>query len=147
MLIDMIRREYSDTPLVGVGAFIKKNNSVLLVKREHEPGKGKWSLPGGLVNLGEKIRDAIKREVEEEVGLNVDVVKIVDVFDSIVYDDKGRVRFHYVIVGFIVEIVGGEVRGSEEASQVKWFKAEELKDLNMTDTTRKLLKEVNFLKD
>ncbi|MCP8317012.1 MAG: NUDIX hydrolase [archaeon] len=143
----MVKREYPDHPMVGVGAFIEKNGSVLLVKREHEPSKGKWSLPGGLVNLGERIRDAIKREVEEEVGLKVDVVKIVDVFDSIEYDDKGRVRFHYVIVGFMVKPIGGEARGSEEASQVKWFKVEELKDLDMTSTTRKLLKEVNFLKD
>ncbi len=143
----MIKREYPDNPMVGVGAFIEKNGSVLLVKREHEPGKGKWSLPGGLVNLGEKIRDAIKREVEEEVGLKVDVVNIVDVFDSIEYDDKGRVRFHYVIIGFMVKAIGGEVRGSEEASQVKWFNVEELKNLEMTSTTRKLLKEVNFLKD
>ncbi|MGQ9469065.1 MAG: NUDIX hydrolase [Nitrososphaerales archaeon] len=141
-----MKREYPEHPMVGVGAFIEKNGSVLLVKREHEPGKGKWSLPGGLVNLGERINDAIKREVEEEVGLKVDVVKIVDVFDSIVYDDKDKIRFHYVIVGFMVKVVGGEVRGSKEASQVKWFKAEELKDLEMTITTKKLLKEVNFLK-
>jgi len=143
----MIKREYPDNPMVGVGAFIEKNGSVLLVKREHEPGKGKWSLLGGLVNLGEKIRDAIKREVEEEVGLKVDVVNIVDVFDSIEYDDKGRVRFHYVIIGFMVKAIGGEVRGSKEASQVKWFNVGELKNLDLTRTTRKLLKEVNFLKD
>ncbi len=142
-----MKREYPEYPRVGVGAFIKKNDSVLLLKREHEPGKGKWSLPGGIVNLGEKIRDAIKREVEEEVGLKVDIVNIVDIFDSIEYDDKGRARFHYVIIGFIMKPVGGEVRGSEEASQVKWFKADELKDLEITITTRKLLKEVNFLKD
>ncbi|MEM2872960.1 MAG: NUDIX hydrolase [Nitrososphaerales archaeon] len=143
----MIKREYPKHPMVGVGALIKKNNSVLLVKREHEPGKGRWSLPGGLVNLGEKISDAIKREVEEEVGLKVDVIKIVDVFDSIEHDDKGRVRFHYVIVGFMVKVIEGKVRGSKEASQVKWFKADELKDLEMTNTTRKLLKEINFLKN
>ncbi|MEM3437423.1 MAG: NUDIX hydrolase [Nitrososphaerales archaeon] len=143
----MVRREYPDNPLVGVGAFIKKNNSVLLVKREYEPGKGKWSLPGGLVNLGEKISDAIKREVEEEVGLKVDVIKIVDVFDSIEYDDKGKVRFHYVIVGFMVKVIEGKVRSSKEASQVKWFKADELKDLEITSTTRKLLEEVNFLRN
>jgi mutator protein MutT len=142
-----MKREYSEHPIVGVGALIKKDDSVLLLKREHEPGKGKWSLPGGLVNLGEKIRNAIKREVEEEVGLRVDVVSIVDVFDSIEYDGKRRIRFHYVIVGFTVKPVGGEVRGSEEASQVKWFRADELKDLEMTSTTRKLLKKVNFLKD
>jgi len=136
-----MKREYPEHPRVGVGAFIKKNYSVLLLKREHEPGKSKWSLPGGLVNLGEKIRDAIKREVEEEVGLRVDV------FDSIEYDDKGRVRFHYVIIGFMVKPIGGEVRGSKEASQVKWFKFDELKGLEMTITTRKLLKKVNFLKD
>ncbi len=143
----MIKREYPKHPMIGVGALIKKNNSVLLVKREHEPGKGRWSLPGGLVNLGEKISDAIKREVKEEVGLKVDVIKIVDVFDSIEYDDKDRVRFHYVIVGFMVKVIKGKVRGSKEASQVKWFKADELKDLEMTNTTRKLLKEINFLKN
>ena len=142
-----MKREYPEHPIVGVGAFIKKDDSVLLLKREHEPSKGEWSLPGGLVNLGERIEDAIKREVEEEVGLKVDVVSIIDVFDSIEYDGKGRVRFHYVIVGFMVEPIGGEVRGSEEASQVRWFNVDELKDLEMTSTTRKLLKEVNFLKD
>ncbi|MCP8304202.1 MAG: NUDIX hydrolase [archaeon] len=134
-------REYPEYPMVGVGALIKKDGSVLLVKREHEPGKGRWSLPGGLVNLGETMMEAVKREVEEEVGLKVKVVGLIDVFDSIVYDDEGRVRFHYVIIGFEVSLIGGEVRGSEEASQVDWFKAEELRGLKMTSTTKKLLKD------
>ncbi|MCP8311790.1 MAG: NUDIX hydrolase [Candidatus Methylarchaceae archaeon HK02M1] len=134
-------REYPEHPMVGVGALIKKNGSVLLVKREHEPGKGRWSLPGGLVNLGERVVEAVKREVEEEVGLRVEVVDLIDVFDSIMYDDESRVRFHYVILGFEVRAVGGEVRGSEEASLVHWFKAEELRSLRMTSTTKRLLKD------
>jgi ADP-ribose pyrophosphatase YjhB (NUDIX family) len=98
--------------MVGVGGLIKQDDSVLLVKRENEPGRGKWSIPGGLINLGETMKNAVKREVEEEAGLRVDV-EVLDVFDAIIYDDKSRVRFHYVIVSFMAKLLGGEIRGSE----------------------------------
>ena len=143
----MSKREYPKHPMVGVGGLIKQDDSVLLVKRENEPGRGKWSIPGGLINLGETMKNAVKREVEEEAGLRVDVVEVLDVFDAIIYDDKSRVRFHYVIVSFMAKLLGGEIRGSEEASQVRWFKAEELKELDMTSATKSLLKKVNFLRD
>ncbi|NWG08726.1 MAG: NUDIX hydrolase [Nitrososphaerales archaeon] len=143
----MPKREYPKHPMVGVGGLIKQNDSVLLVKRENEPGRGKWSIPGGLINLGETMKNAVKREVEEEVGLRVDVVEVLDAFDVIIYDDKSRVRFHYVIVSFMAKPLGREVRGSKEASQVRWFKAKELKNLDMTSTTKSLLKKVNFLTD
>ncbi|MGQ9718403.1 MAG: NUDIX hydrolase [Nitrososphaerales archaeon] len=143
----MPKREYPKHPMVGVGGLIKQDDSVLLVKRENEPGRGKWSIPGGLINLGETMRNAVKREVEEEVGLRVDVVEVLDAFDAIIYDDKSRVRFHYVVVSFMAKPLGGEVRGSKEASQVRWFKAKELKNLDMTSTTKSLLKKVNFLID
>ena len=144
--IEMLKREYPEYPMVGVGALIKQNDSVLLVKRAHKPGKCKWALPGGLLKLGETIKDAVKREVKEEVGLKVELVDLIDVSDYIVFDDENRIRFHYLILNFLANRIDGEIRGSEESSHVNWFKVEELNSLEMTSTTEKLLKDY-FMKD
>jgi 8-oxo-dGTP diphosphatase len=113
-------RTYPERPIVGVGAVVLDGDRVLLVKRANEPLKGEWSLPGGAVDVGETLEDAIRREVREETSLDVEVGPVVDVLDRIRYDPDGRVKFHYVLVDFLCRPTGGEIRRGSDAEEVVW---------------------------
>jgi 8-oxo-dGTP diphosphatase len=136
------RREYPDHPLIGVGAVAIKNGKILLVKRAFDPGAGKWSVPGGLVETGESLSEACIRETEEETGLKVEVLELINVFDMIDRDDAGRIRYHYVLVEFLVKPVGGEERGSAETLDMKWVSRDETKQMDMTKTARRAIEEL-----
>ncbi|WP_263359359.1 NUDIX hydrolase [Acidicapsa ligni] len=120
----MTQREYPATPLVGVGGVVFDfEGRVLLIRRGTEPRKGLWSIPGGLVELGESLTDALKREIAEESGLIVEPVAIIEVVDRIYTDESaqgGRVRFHYVIVDYLCRIVGGEAKAGDDAAEISW---------------------------
>ena len=137
-----MRREYPDRPIVGVGALIIKNRSVLLIKRGAEPGKDSWSLPGGVVELGERVRDAVIREVKEECGLDVEVKDIADVVDYMSRDENGRVRFHYILVDFYVEVKGGTLKPASDALEVNWIPFDRIHEYPVTKTTLQLLNKV-----
>jgi 8-oxo-dGTP diphosphatase len=140
--MDAPQREYPEHPLVGVGAVAIKNGKILLVKRAFEPGAGKWSVPGGLVEVGEKLSEACAREMEEETGLKVDVLELINVFDMIDNDESGGIRYHYVLVEFLVKPVGGEERLCKETLEMKWVSREEAKKMDMTRTARRALDEL-----
>lgn len=95
-----MKREYPESPIVGVGGVIFDGTSVLLARRGQEPAKGTWSLPGGAVELGEKVVDALKREIREEVGIEIEVGGLIRVLDRIIQDQEKRVRYHYVILDY-----------------------------------------------
>ena len=138
-------REYPSRPIVGVGVLVKRADRVLLVRRRFDPGRGKWSIPGGLVELGETVRDAALREVYEETGLNVRLDRLLGVVDYIERDERGRVRFHYVLVDFLAYAEGREkVNPSDEFLEVRWVKASEVKRYDITDSLRSLLDEVEI---
>jgi 8-oxo-dGTP diphosphatase len=137
-----MRREYPKLPMVAVGAVVKEGNSIVLVKRTHEPGKGFWSIPGGLVELGEPVKDAVKREVREETGLEVEIDKLIDAIDNIVHDRSMRLKFHYVLIDFLAHPVAGEL---QDTSKVRWVKAGELSRYRTTKTAKKLLREIGFV--
>jgi 8-oxo-dGTP diphosphatase len=122
----MMRREYPDAPIVGVGAILIEDNRVLLIRRGQEPLKGEWSLPGGVVELGESLEEAIRREVREETCLEVKPVGIIEAFSSILRDDQGVVRFHYVIVDFLCRRLSGESQCGSDATDLRWVAREEL---------------------
>ena len=129
-----MRREYPDAPIAGVGAVIVRDEPdgrkrVLLIRRGQEPLKGAWSLPGGAVELGETLEDAICREVLEETGLVVEVVDTVQAFDRISRDDDGRVRYHYVLIDFLCRVTGGSLASATDAVEARWAAAEELDGL------------------
>jgi len=107
-------RDYPAHPLVGVGAIILDANRVVLVRRGRPPALGQWSLPGGIVELGETMEEAIVREVEEEVGLKVEVSQIVSVLDWILVDAAGAVEFHYVLMDFLCRPAGGALRAGSD---------------------------------
>ncbi len=141
-----MRREYPEHPLAAVGAVIKKGGRVLLVKRRFEPSREKWSIPGGLVELGERVKDAVKREIYEEVGLKIRLIRLIDVVDNIVRDEDGRVRYHYIILDYLAVPKGGVLRWNEEALDIGWFTPNEAAKLNLTKTSRHLLRKIGFLK-
>src|ERR1700741_4903837 len=98
-----MKREYPETPLVGVGAIIIEDNSVVLVKRGHAPLQGKWSIPGGVLEIGETLRKAVVREALEETGLAVEPGELLGVFERVIADDQGKMRYHYVLIDFLCQ--------------------------------------------
>ncbi|MEW5747827.1 MAG: NUDIX hydrolase [Candidatus Thermoplasmatota archaeon] len=136
------RREYPEAPLVGVGTVTIKNGRILLIRRAFEPGAGKWSIPGGLVEVGEKLSEAAVRETEEETGLRVEVLELINVFDMVDLDGEGRAKYHYVLVDFLSKPVGGKERLSGEVTDIKWVTFEEAKAMDLTRTARKALEEL-----
>jgi 8-oxo-dGTP diphosphatase len=123
---DFMAREYPAQPVVGVGAVIVRDGRALIVKRAHEPRKGEWSLPGGLLHLGESLSDAARREVKEETGLDVHPAAIIETFDRVHRDPDGRIRYHFVIVDFVCESREGEAVAGSDAEAVAWATAAEL---------------------
>ncbi|MHC1627962.1 MAG: NUDIX hydrolase [Candidatus Nezhaarchaeales archaeon] len=142
----MSSREYPSRPLVGVGVLVVHEDKVLLIKRRMDPDKGLWAIPGGLVNLGEKIRDAAAREVLEETGVKVNIKRLIDVVDKIVLDDQGRVKYHFVIVDFEGEAMNHNLNASPEVEEAKWMSKEEIKNIELSETTKDLLVRVGFIK-
>jgi 8-oxo-dGTP diphosphatase len=130
-----MQREYPDRPLVGVGAIIIENGRVVLVKRGKPPLLGEWSTPGGLLELGETVRQAAGREALEETGLVVRATELLGVFDRVVPDDDKRTRYHYVLIDFLCEIVSGELRASGDAADARWFTQEEVGKLPLPEDT------------
>ena len=136
------RREYPEIPLVGVGTVTIKNGKILLVKRAFDPGAGKWSIPGGLVEVGEKLSEAATRETEEETGIQVEILELINVFDMIDLDDAKEVKYHYVLVDFLSKPIGGKERVCDEVTEIKWVTFDEAKVMDLTRTARKALEEL-----
>jgi len=111
-------REYPSRPIVGVGGVVFIHEQVVLVKRRHAPLAGQWSLPGGVVEVGEPLSAAIRRELREEIGIDTRVGPLIELFDRITRDDTGRVRYHFVLADFLCHYVAGELTAGSDAEQV-----------------------------
>jgi ADP-ribose pyrophosphatase YjhB (NUDIX family) len=122
-----MQREYPSAPLLGVGAVIVKAGRVLLVQRGNEPMKGHWSLPGGLLELGESLSDGVMREVREETGLLVEPLLLIELLDRI-HRDGEHVRYHYVIADYLCRVAGGDLRAASDAAAVRWAEREEWRE-------------------
>jgi 8-oxo-dGTP diphosphatase len=133
-------REYPAAPLVGVGAVVVDAGQVLLVQRGRPPGAGRWSLPGGLVEVGERLEAAVRREVDEECGLSVDVHDLVGVVDRIVRDDDGQVRYHYVLLDYLATPAAGRARAGSDAQAVRWCAPNSLAGLDVTDGVESMVR-------
>jgi len=133
------------SPAVGVGAVVIRSNRLLLVKRGSAPHKGMWAVPGGSVELGESLQQAVERETREETGLIVAARDPIAVFQVIERNDRGAIQFHYVIVDLIADYVSGEAAAADDAADVGWFSAEDLQGVDVSSTTIELLKKIGFL--
>ena len=130
-------RQYPKKPVVGVGAIILNADQILLEKRKNSPGKGKWTIPGGLVDLGETAEQAVIREVKEETGLEVYEPRLVDVVNYISFGEKDGVKYHYVIIDYIVTSKGGKVNAASDADDLKWVPFQEVEKYNLTESFRR----------
>lgn len=132
--VKALSREYPARPIVGVGALIIKDGKLLIVKRAAKPGQGKWSLPGGLVELGERVQDAVIREVKEECGLDIEVERLIDVFDSITRDEKGRIQYQFVVVNLLAKIKGGILKNADDVLEARWVSLNDVERYNLTNS-------------
>ncbi len=130
-----MNREFPEHPFVGIGAIIIEGDEVVLVKRAHPPIQGHWSIPGGVLEVGEMVREAAIREAREETGLIVEPGALLGVYDRILRDPESRVQYHYVLIDFLCRAVGGELRAASDAAEVRWFTRKELPALNLAEDT------------
>jgi ADP-ribose pyrophosphatase YjhB (NUDIX family) len=128
-------RRYPRYPLLGVGALIFHRGRILMAERGKPPLMGQWSLPGGLVETGESLADAIRREVREETGLEVDLLGVFEIFERIMPDGAGLAEYHYVLIDYICHVAGGTLAAGSDAHRVSWFRREELAALDITAGT------------
>lgn len=140
-------REYPQHPLVGVGGFIHKEGKVLMIKRKFEPNKGRWSLPGGLLEVGEDPEEAAKREVREELGLEVAVEGLLQVANEVIPDASGKVRYHFVLVDYLMKPLGDKITLNEESEEYAWFEPSAVEGINTTNNTRLIVKKYLEMRD
>ncbi len=126
-----MRREYPEAPIVGVGAVVVQDGQVLLIRRANEPSRGRWSIPGGTVELGETLAQAAIREVREECRVEVEIGGVLSAFDLIQREEKGQIRYHYVLIDLAASYVGGEPTASTDALEVRWVREAEFDELDI----------------
>jgi ADP-ribose pyrophosphatase YjhB (NUDIX family) len=126
-------REYPVVPRIGVGAVVLDGARVLLVRRGKAPAHGKWSLPGGLVELGETTREAVRREIAEECGLQIRVGEVAGVLDRVIRDGEGRIRYHWVLVDYVAFPESGTLCAASDADEAQWVEVDQVERLDTTD--------------
>jgi len=134
-----VTREYPSAPLVGVGGLVIDGTRVLLVKRKNPPAQGEWSIPGGLVHLGETLKEAVAREVLEETGLTVNVDHLVELLERIFHDSSEGVKYHYVIADYYCRVVGGNLKSGSDALEAAWAERNDLAAFGLADITLRVV--------
>jgi ADP-ribose pyrophosphatase YjhB (NUDIX family) len=134
-----MNRRYPERPYAGVGAIIFRGTEVLLVKRGNPPAQGKWSIPGGLVELGESLEASVRREVLEEVGLEVRVIDLVTALDRVIFDQEGRIEYHYILLDFLCEVLAGRLNAGTDADECRFVPIKELCRYDMTRGTQEVI--------
>jgi len=128
-------RRYPKRPIVGIGALIFNRDRILMAQRGKEPLKGWWSLPGGALEIGERLADGVRREVREETGLEIRPLGVLEIFERIMHDASGATEYHYVLVDYICRITGGELLAGDDVAVVEWVRRRDLPKLQITEGT------------
>lgn len=134
-----MKRKYPERPIVAVRSVVFRGQQVLLVKRNHPPRKGLWSLPGGAVELGETLVEAIKREIKEEVSIDVEIGGLVGVYERIIPDAVKRIKYHYVLIDYWGATISGQARARSDISEVQWVFLDDLDSLGLGDEVRETI--------
>jgi 8-oxo-dGTP diphosphatase len=132
-------RQYPERPIVGVGAVIVKAGRLLLVKRRYEPLAGRWSIPGGTLELGETLETGVAREMREETGLEVEVGPVIEVFDRIILDTDKRVRYHFVLVDYLCWPIGGLLQAGSDVDEAVMVDPASLDQFDLTEKAREVI--------
>jgi 8-oxo-dGTP diphosphatase len=135
-----VKRLYPDQPVVGIGVVIVCEGKIVLAKRGNEPSRGKWTIPGGLVELGESIEAAVIREAKEETCLDVENPVLIDVVDNVDLDENGKIKYHYVIVDYLVSVKGGKFKAASDAVDLRWVPFDEVEKYELTASFRHFFK-------
>jgi 8-oxo-dGTP diphosphatase len=134
-----MQREHPQQPLIGVGALIVQNGRVVLIKRGKAPLQGEWSIPGGMLELGETLRAGAEREALEETGLVVRATELLGVFDRVIPEGAG-IKYHYVLIDFFCKKISGELRAGADAADARWFTPDEISKLTLAEDTAAVIK-------
>ncbi|MDH5806745.1 MAG: NUDIX hydrolase [Candidatus Methanomethylicaceae archaeon] len=132
-------RVYPDRPIVGAGILTIENGKVLLIKRGNEPNKGLWSIPGGMVKLGESPEEAAIREFKEETGLDAIIENLLGVFNVVIKDEYGKIKYHYIVIDYLGKVIGGTLKPGSDVIDAKWFNIEEINKINTSITVSKAI--------
>lgn len=134
----MVKREFPKQPILCVGAVVILGNSVLLIRRGKPPQKGEWTLPGGMVELGESLRAAVRREVQEETGLRVEPASLAAIFERIIRRN-GRVQYHYIVLDYVCRLKGGKLRPASDVTDARWVSQAELGQYRLRPQARQVI--------
>jgi len=141
-------RKYPIRPHIGVGVLLVRDNHLLLVKRKYNPDAGYWSIPGGHLDLGEKVEVSAVREAFEETGFKVKVSRLAGIIDKIMYDNEGKIEYHYVLINYFVEQIEGDEdqppKAADDALEARFVPFEQLSTYNLTESLIELLKQLKI---
>ena len=135
-----MKREYPEAPIVGVGAIIIENGRVALVKRGHDPFIGEWSIPGGALELGETVTNAVRREVLEETTLVVEPISLLNVYDRVILDNDERILYHYVLIDYLCKRISGDLQAGSDCDRAHWFTEEEMTKFLLPPDTAEVIR-------
>jgi len=135
-----LKRLYPVQPVIGVGAIILRPGKILLLKRRNAPAKGKWSIPGGVVEVGERLEDAVIRETKEETCLDVEAPRLLDVVYQVDRDEAGKVKYHFVIIDYLVKVKNGDLEATSDAEAVRFVAFDEVENYDLTPSFRRFFK-------
>jgi 8-oxo-dGTP diphosphatase len=137
-----MKRSYPDRPIAAVGAIVVKDGHVLLIRRGKAPSYGIWSVPGGAVHLGESLRDAVRREIREECGIEIDLTDVLEAVDRITRDAEGRTQYHYVVIDYLARWASGEVASASDSLEARWVAPADLSQYQMTSGTADVIRKM-----
>ncbi|MDD4325993.1 MAG: NUDIX hydrolase [Candidatus Bathyarchaeota archaeon] len=135
-----MKRLYQDHPIVGIGVVIVDQGKIVLIKRSNDPAKGKWAVPGGIVELGESTEDAVIREAKEETCLTVENPRLLDVVTQVVYDDESKLKYHHIIIDYLVDVKSGDIQAASDAAELHWVPFNQVETYDLTDSFRRFFK-------